>query len=205
MTRRKVIVLATRNKGKVEELRTLLTEAQIDVRSIDDYPDTPEVEEDAGSFEGNALKKAEVVARHTGEATLADDSGLEVVALDGEPGVNSARYAGPDADDRANRRRLLDELNDKVDRTAQFRCVLAFVGDDVRETFEGVCEGTIAEEELGQGGFGYDPVFIPANYEVTFAEMSRHEKNMISHRGRAMRKLKVFLLDYLGSAVATAE
>jgi XTP/dITP diphosphohydrolase len=197
MADRRIIVIATRNKGKVEELRALLGDLPVEVRAAGDYEGLGEVEEDAESFEGNALKKAHAVARFTGEAALADDSGLEVDALDGAPGVHSARYAGPDGDAEANRQRLLSALRDAVDRRARFRCALAFV-DGVNEwVFDGSCEGEIINEERGEGGFGYDPVFAPDGYVVTFAEMSRQEKNVISHRGRAMRKLRVFLDEHL--------
>jgi XTP/dITP diphosphohydrolase len=197
MADRRIIVIATRNKGKVEELRALLGDLPVEVRAAGDYEGLGEVEEDAESFEGNALKKAHAVARFTGEAALADDSGLEVDALDGAPGVHSARYAGPDGDAEANRQRLLSTLRDAVDRRARFRCALAFV-DGVNEwVFDGSCEGEIINEERGEGGFGYDPVFAPDGYVVTFAEMSRQEKNVISHRGRAMRKLRVFLDEHL--------
>jgi XTP/dITP diphosphohydrolase len=197
MADRRIIVIATRNKGKVEELRALLGDLPVEVRAAGDYEGLGEVEEDAESFEGNALKKAHAVARFTGEAALADDSGLEVDALDGAPGVHSARYAGPDGDAEANRQRLLSALRDAVDRRARFRCALAFV-DGVNEwVFDGSCEGEIINEERGEGGFGYDPVFAPDGYVVTFAEMSRQEKNVISHRGRAMRKLRVFLDEHI--------
>jgi XTP/dITP diphosphohydrolase len=197
MADRRIIVIATRNKGKVEELRALLGDLPVEVRAAGDYEGLGEVEEDAESFEGNALKKAHAVARFTGEAALADDSGLEVDALDGAPGVHSARYAGPDGDAEANRQRLLSALRDAVDRRARFRCALAFV-DGVNEwVFDGSCEGEIINEERGEGGFGYDPVFVPDGYVVTFAEMSRQEKNVISHRGRAMRKLRVFLDEHI--------
>jgi XTP/dITP diphosphohydrolase len=197
MADRRIIVIATRNRGKVEELRALLGDLPVEVRAAGDYEGLGEVEEDAETFEGNALKKAHAVALFTGEAALADDSGLEVDALDGAPGVHSARYAGPDGDAEANRQRLLEAMRDAVDRQARFRCALAFV-DGVNEwVFDGSCEGEIINEERGEGGFGYDPVFVPDGYVVTFAEMSRQEKNMISHRGRAMRKLRVFLDEHL--------
>lgn len=191
------IVLATRNPGKVAELRALLADLPVELVSAAEVEGAPEVEEDAPTLEGNARKKAEELHAHTGLPALADDTGLEVDALGGAPGVHSARFAGPSADDTANRARLLRDLDGSADRTARFRTVLAFAdGGEVR-FFEGVCEGQITESERGAGGFGYDALFQPEDETRTFAEMPAEAKNAVSHRGRALRAFADFLHDRL--------
>lgn len=191
------IVLATRNPGKVAELRTLLADLPVELVSAADIDGAPDVEEDASTLEGNARKKAEALHRHTGLPALADDTGLEVETLGGAPGVHSARFAGPDADDAANRARLLRDLDGADDRSARFRTVLAFAdGGDV-QFFEGTCEGEITESERGSKGFGYDALFQPEGEAQTFAEMSAESKNKISHRGRALQQFAVFLRNQL--------
>lgn len=187
------LVLATRNPGKVAEMRALLAGLPVDLLSSDDFPDAPEVDEDASTLEGNARKKALALHAHTGLPALADDTGLEVEALAGRPGVHSARYAGPDADALANRRRLLAELDGKANRAAQFRTVVALADDSGVRCFEGRCRGRILEQERGEGGFGYDALFMPVDAMHTFAELSAEEKNRISHRGQAMRAVAAFL------------
>lgn len=188
-----IIVLATHNPGKVAELRALLADLPVELVSAAEVEGAPEVEEDAPTLEGNARKKAEALHAHTGLPALADDTGLEVDALGGAPGVRSARFAGPDADDAANRARLLRDLDGADDRAARFRTVLAFAdGADVR-FFEGVCPGTITESERGEGGFGYDALFQPEGEARTFAEMPAEAKNAVSHRGRALRAFADFL------------
>ena len=180
------LVLATRNPGKVAELRARLAGLDVDLVSAADL-DAPEVEEDADTLRGNAERKARALFAHAGRPALADDTGLEVDALDGRPGVWSARYAGPDATDEDNRRHLLTELAGAPRRTARFRTVLAYADAAGVQFFDGVCEGLITTEEEGAGGFGYDPVFRPAAGDGrTFAQMSAEEKNRISHRGRAL-------------------
>ena len=180
------LVLATRNPGKVSELAARLADLDVDLVSAADLG-APPVEEDADTLAGNAEKKARALFAHAGLPALADDTGLEVDALDGRPGVHSARYAGDDADDVDNRRKLLAELAGAESRTARFRTVLAYVDGDGVRTFDGVCEGAITRAESGTGGFGYDAVFRPAQADGrTFAEMSADEKNQISHRGRAL-------------------
>lgn len=188
------LVLATRNPGKVKELRALLGDLSVTLRTPADLDAPPDVDEDQPTLEGNARKKALTLHAYTGLPTLADDTGLEVAALDGRPGVHSARYAGPDADDAANRTKLLRQLTGAADRGAQFRTVLAWVDEDgdVR-TFEGVCRGHIITEERGTGGFGYDALFVPEGESQTFAELSAAEKNQISHRARALRQFVDFL------------
>ncbi|GIV59991.1 MAG: non-canonical purine NTP pyrophosphatase [Rhodothermaceae bacterium] len=187
------IVLATRNPGKVRELRALLAGWPVVLRTAADFPGAPEVEEDAPTLEGNARKKALALHRHTGLPALADDTGLEVDALGGRPGVHSARFAGPGAGDAENRARLLQELHGVPDRTARFRTVLAFATDDGVLCFEGICRGYILEKERGRGGFGYDPLFVPEGETRTFAELSPAEKNALSHRGKALRAWLAFL------------
>lgn len=187
------LVLATRNPGKVREIRALLHDLPVRLHSAVDFPDAPMVEEDAPTLEGNARKKAATLQAHTGLPTLADDTGLEVAALNGRPGVHSARYAGPDADDTANRARLRQAMQHQADRTARFRTVLAFAEDDAVQFFEGICTGRLLDEERGHGGFGYDPLFVPDGETRTFAELSPAEKNRISHRGRALRAFAAYL------------
>ena len=197
------IVLATRNKKKVEEIKRIVKDMPISVYSLDDFPDCPEVEEDGKTFEDNAVKKAMAVSKHTNMPALADDSGLEVYALDGEPGVLSARYAGENADDRKNTEKLLNEMRSVPDgkRGARFACciALAFPAGDLAlrdgkaETFTGYSEGSIGREPKGSNGFGYDPVFYPAGCKRTFAEMDDEEKDSLSHRGAALKKLHEYL------------
>jgi len=185
------IVVASRNPHKIEELRAILSGLDIDIKSALDYPELEEVEEDRRTLEGNALKKARYVHEYTGLPVLADDTGLEVDALEGRPGVFSARYAGEDATYEENTRKLLSELAgvENSVRLAQFRTVVAFITETGGEfTFEGICRGQILSEPRGEKGFGYDPVFQPKGYEKTFAELESSEKNIISHRGRAIQK-----------------
>lgn len=192
----KTIVLASRNPHKIEELRETLSDLGIDLKSALDFPELEEVEEDKLTLEGNALKKARYVFEKTGLPTLADDTGLEVDALDGRPGVFSARYAGEEATYRDNLRKLLEELAGvkEEDRLAQFRTVVAFIDEGGEEhVFEGICPGAILKDPRGSKGFGYDPVFRPEGYEQTFAELDSNEKNEISHRGRAIQKFYSWL------------
>jgi len=187
------LVLATGNEGKKKEIEYLLRDFDLKIYSLRDFDGLPEVDEDQPTLEGNAEKKARVIHELVGMPTLADDTGLEVDALDGRPGVYSARYAGEDGNADANRALLLKEMADKSNRKARFRTVLAYFINGEKYLFEGVCEGEIISTERGVGGFGYDPVFLPENSEMTFAEMSVEEKNKISHRGRALRKFTDYL------------
>ena len=195
------IVLATRNPGKVAELAAMLEELPIQLISAVDVPNAPNVEEDADSLRGNAEKKARALYEHTGLPSLADDTGLEVDALAGAPGVYSARYAGPECKDTANRAKLLAALEGCEDRSptsrgrlARFRTSLAFADGAGLHFFDGVCEGVITNEERGSAGFGYDAVFQPLDADGrTFAEMDKAEKNRISHRGRALAQFVQFL------------
>ena len=189
------LVLATGNEGKKKEIEYLLRDFDLKIYSLRDFDGLPEVDEDQPTLEGNAEKKARVIHELVGMPTLADDTGLEVDALDGRPGVYSARYAGEDGNADANRELLLKEMANQSNRVARFRTVLAYFINGEKHLFEGVCEGEIIEIERGIGGFGYDPVFVPENSQMTFAEMSVEEKNKISHRGKALRKF----VDYLSN------
>jgi XTP/dITP diphosphohydrolase len=189
------LVLATGNPGKVEELRALLADLPLTLIPGSDLETPPDVEEDAETLAGNARKKARAFHEHTGQATLADDTGLEVAALDGGPGVHTARFAGPDATADDNKRRLLAVMEGVEDRRARFRTVAALVAPDgTVHTFEGTCEGTITTEPRGDGGFGYDPLFLPDGYDQTFAEMPPETKNAISHRQEALDAVRAFLI-----------
>lgn len=190
------LVLASRNKHKIEELQETLKDIGVQLKSTHDFPQLKEVEEDHPTLEGNALKKARYVYEATGLPALSDDTGLEVDALDGRPGVFSARYAGEDATYQDNLEKLLEELAGVApkDRKAQFRTIVALVSDDDTHTFEGVCRGVILSKPRGDKGFGYDPVFQPEGYNQTFAELDPGVKNEISHRGRAIKKLRNFLI-----------
>ena len=188
------LVLATRNPGKVAELRARLEGLSVALVSAADVDGAPEVDEDRDTLRGNAEKKARALHAHTGRPALADDTGLEVDALGGAPGVRSARFAGPDADDAANRAHLLRHLENDDDRSARFRTVLAFADGVDTHFFDGVCEGTITRDERGDGGFGYDSLFVPADGDGrTFAQMDKTEKNAISHRGRALDAFAAWL------------
>ena len=191
------IVLATRNKKKVEEIRRIIADLPITILSLDDFPNCPETVEDRDTFEGNATKKATEVCQCTGKCALADDSGLEVDALDGAPGVYSARYGGPgESSDTRNYEKLLSELKNVSDekRGAQFVCCMVLAMPGGQETsFFGYAKGSIGREARGNTGFGYDPVFIPEGHLRTFAEMSGKEKDALSHRGKALEKLANFL------------
>jgi XTP/dITP diphosphohydrolase len=187
------IVLASRNQGKVKEIRMMFSDLGIALLSLNDCPGTPEIVEDGKSFLENAVKKAKVVAESTGEIVLADDSGLEVDALGGAPGILSARYAGQDADDRQNIRKLLRDMKGipPENRGAAFRCILVlYPADGHYEAFEGRWEGMIAEKPVGLDGFGYDPIFFLPGEGVTVAQLSSEVKNRISHRAQAFAKLK---------------
>ncbi|MCH8558569.1 MAG: RdgB/HAM1 family non-canonical purine NTP pyrophosphatase [Balneolia bacterium] len=188
-----LIVLASSNPHKVEELRATLAPLNIGLKSSADFPGLDEVVEDAPTLQGNALKKAEYLYKMTGLPSLADDTGLEVDALDGRPGVYSARYAGEKASYEDNVQKLLREMKGQKDRKARFRTALVFMNPSGTFIFNGVCDGAIRSEKSGSGGFGYDPVFEPAGYSVTFAELDQDEKNAISHRGRAVQKFVDFL------------
>ncbi|MBQ7189960.1 MAG: RdgB/HAM1 family non-canonical purine NTP pyrophosphatase [Kiritimatiellae bacterium] len=183
------LLLATRNANKVREIKEIFQSAEVTLVSADEVPGLPEdVEEDADTFEGNALEKARTLCAASGLWTLADDSGLEVRALNNEPGVHSARYAGEPTNTPANNAKLLRNLEGVTDRAARFRCAIALCAPDGREwTVQGSCPGRIIEEPRGATGFGYDPLFVPDGYDQTFAELGPEIKNRISHRARALQ------------------
>lgn len=183
------VVLATRNAGKVREIMDILAPHGFEVSSLRDFPEIGEIIEDGATFKENAMIKATTVAAHTGLIALADDSGLEVDALDGAPGVHSSRFAGEGKDDQANNLKLLEQLSDipAEQRAARFKCVIAIAEiDGWVHLAEGSCEGIIINEPRGEGGFGYDPLFYVPEYDKTFAELDPAVKNKISHRARAL-------------------
>ena len=192
------VLLATGNRKKAAEIVAILREGEgpvTEFASLADFPDLPEVVEDGDTFLANARKKAHPAAKETGLPTLGEDSGLEVDALGGAPGIYSARYAGEDAADGDNSRKLLEEMRDVPagKRGARYRCVAVLAWPDGREvTADGSCEGEIAREPRGDGGFGYDPVFLLGDGRM-MAELTPEEKDAISHRGRALRKLRTLL------------
>ena len=190
------LVVATRNPGKIRELELLLQGVVATVVPIGSFPDLPDVDEDGATFAENAVKKARIAAKATGLPALADDSGLMVDALGGRPGVFSARFAGEGAGDAANNLKLLRELAGipASGRTAAFHCVLAFcLPDGTCRTFEGRLPGKILDEQQGDGGFGYDPLFLVPEYGQTLAQLSLEIKNRISHRGRALAEFRRYL------------
>ena len=188
----KTLVFATNNLHKLEEVRDILG-GSFRIASLKEIGCTDDIPETADTLEGNSLQKARYVKEKFGYDCCADDTGLEVEALGGAPGVFSARYAGPGHDSEANMQKLLKELERKTNRQAQFRTVVALLLDGEEYTFEGIVRGTILTERRGTAGFGYDPVFVPEGYAETFAEMGSEEKNRISHRARAVQKLADFL------------
>jgi len=191
------IIIATKNKGKVREIKHYLKNLDINLLSLNDFEEIPEVVEDGGSFRDNSLKKARIIAKALKKPALADDSGLEVDFLNGNPGVYSSRYSGECATDKSNRDKLLSELlniKDLERRSARFVCHLVFWHPQKGLLFEtdGVCEGNIGFEETGIGGFGYDCIFIPRGFDRTMAQLSEDEKNEISHRGKALKNFANF-------------
>lgn len=194
------MILATKNKGKIKEFQALVQGMGIELLSLEDCPDMPDVSEDGCTFQENALKKACAIAKHTGITAISDDSGLEVDALNGAPGIHSARYAGEQASDQENIQKLLKTLTGLPlnKRTARFRCVIAVCTPQGRHiTTEGTCEGAIALEPRGSHGFGYDPVFLLLDRNCTMAELEPGIKNLISHRAMALARLKDILLDFV--------
>lgn len=189
-------MVATRNRGKLHEIEAVLAGVVEKVLCAADFPKLPETNEDGATFSENALKKAREAMLFTGLPTIADDSGLVVQALDERPGVFSARFAGESADDVANNRKLLAEMDGTPpeQRQAAFVCVMAFVTPDgVEQIFSGRVSGRILDQERGSGGFGYDPLFLVDGFERTMAELTLEEKNCISHRGKALRLFRTYL------------
>jgi XTP/dITP diphosphohydrolase len=186
-----ILVIATRNKGKTQEIKALLKGFPVDIKNLDDFGPIPHLEEDGDTFDENAYKKASFAARILGLPALADDSGLIVEALDGAPGIHSARYAGENATDEQRYLKLLDDMKGKTNRKAAFECVISIaVPTGPALTYEARCEGLITTEPAGSNGFGYDPVFFYTPLNKTFAQITREEKNRISHRGKALAELK---------------
>ncbi len=192
----KQLLLASNNADKATEFRSAFADLSITLKTLKDFPQFPPTEEDAPTLEGNAVKKAMEAWQRTSLPSLADDTGLEVYYLNGEPGVYSSRYAGPGATYADNCRKLVAAMKGVPPRRrrAQFRCVLAFTPDGKAiHTVDGICPGVIIEQPSGGGGFGYDPVFLPDGYTQTFAEMSVAMKNTLSHRGKAIIAMKKVL------------
>jgi len=196
----KELVIASKNKGKIKEIQAAFQNIGVKVISLAEFEEIPDAVEDGKTFEENALIKAHFYSKLTGRACLADDSGLEVDALHGEPGVYSARYAGETATDFKNNAKLISELQkiNGIGSTARFRCVLAFVDMNGESILcNGSCEGIILEKERGNGGFGYDPLFYIEEFKKSMAEITIEEKNQISHRGAALRVMAEKLAEYL--------
>ncbi|MDH4231326.1 MAG: XTP/dITP diphosphatase [Nitrospirota bacterium] len=193
------IVLATTNRKKAEEMKRMFAGHDFNFVTLNSFPGCPEVVEDGKTFRANAAKKARAVSKFTGLPAVADDSGLEVAALGGAPGIFSARYAGENANDSENVKKLLRDMRPVTDnkgREARFVCCIAFaVPDGKLKTFTGHIKGTIGKAPKGFNGFGYDPVFYPEGCDKTFAEMTDQEKDGLSHRGRAMKKLYRYLMN----------
>jgi XTP/dITP diphosphohydrolase len=199
------LVLATRNQGKIEEFRRILEElapGQIDLIGVDQFPHLVDVDETGSTFEENSLLKARYTSEATGLPAIADDSGLCVDALNGDPGIYSARWAGTHGDDRANLEKVLEQLKDVPDenRTAYFICVASLVLPDGRQKVaEGRFEGHILHAPVGNNGFGYDPIFQPFGMSISSAQMSAEEKDLVSHRGKSLRSLAPHVIQMLAS------
>jgi len=194
------LLVATQNPGKVREIRKALKGLRLRIRSLRDFRKVPSMEEDGKSFAENALKKARFYSKIYRTLTLSDDSGLEVDILKGSPGIHSARFAGEKATDRENRQKLLLHLEGipLLRRVARFRCSLALVSPVGKEALvEGECRGKIGLKEVGRKGFGYDPLFIPSGQGKTMAQLTTEEKNRISHRGKALRKLRKIIGEFV--------
>jgi XTP/dITP diphosphohydrolase len=186
------IIIATKNAGKVKDFETLFSPKRFKVKSLLDFPEIEDVEETGVTFAENATLKAETISSALNKPVIADDSGLAIDALNGEPGVYSARYAGENKDDNANIEKVLQKLSDVPfeKRTARFHCALAIAVPGKRtEIVEGTCEGRILEEKRGENGFGYDPIFFVEKWNCSMAELSKEQKNQISHRANALQKL----------------
>ncbi|HZG70488.1 MAG TPA: XTP/dITP diphosphatase [Chondromyces sp.] len=192
----KSVIIATKNQGKAKEFQQMFGRYGVEVKTLLDYPDFPDIEETGSTFEENAILKAEALSKELHVPVIADDSGLEIDSLEGRPGVYSARYAGEEKNDEANLEKVLSELNglSPAERTARFKCVLAVAlpGKNT-ETFFGSCEGRILDEKRGKNGFGYDPIFFVEEYGQTMAELPAETKNKISHRAEALKKLQARL------------
>jgi XTP/dITP diphosphohydrolase len=198
------LLIATRNRHKLREIQEIFAAPDLRLLTVEDFPHLPDVVEEGDSFEANAEKKAVEIARAAGTWTLADDSGLEVEALGGLPGVRSARFAGEPVNCEANSRKLLEALGSSANRRARFRCVIALASPDgVCRTVEGRCGGSITRAPRGANGFGYDPLFVPEGHTQTFAEMDPALKNRISHRSRALSRARAEWCAVLGCNTVT--
>ncbi|MFC1767766.1 RdgB/HAM1 family non-canonical purine NTP pyrophosphatase [Candidatus Margulisiibacteriota bacterium] len=197
MAKKKRLVIATKNKGKVREIKHLLKNFKVKVISLLDMPKVPDIKETAKTFKGNAIKKAKTIARKFNSLVLADDSGLQVKSLRNHPGVKSARYAGPNPTTNKLCGKLLREMKAKKDRKARFVCVIAVADAEKVRTVKGICSGKIGYKMKGTQGFGYDPVFIPGGATRTFAQMPLKIKNKISHRGKALQKAKKLIKKFI--------
>ncbi len=187
---KQIIVIATTNKGKTREIRELLSGVPVEIKNLDDFGPIPEVIEDGETFDDNAYKKASFTAKVLGYPAMADDSGLCVEALDGAPGVYSARYAGENATDKDNVTKMLNAMNNKENRNASFKCVISIaVPTGAALTYEGECKGVLTKEPAGENGFGYDPLFFYPDLNKTFAQLTIAEKGKISHRGKALKQV----------------
>ena len=190
------LVFATGNPNKVREVRQMIQGTDFDFKSLKDIGCLEDIPETQPTIEGNAIQKAEYVKINYGYDCFAEDTGLEIEALDGRPGVYSARYAGPEKDAAANVKLVLEQLIDENNRKARFKTVIALILGNNTHTFEGIINGVIALNPTGQGGFGYDPIFIPEGHSISFAEMDPAMKNKISHRARAMDAFSKFINQY---------
>ncbi|TMU85740.1 XTP/dITP diphosphatase [Bacillus sp. BHET2] len=198
MTKR--VIIATKNSGKAKEFQQMFAPYGYEVQTLLDLLHIEDVEETGETFEENAILKAETVAKELGELVIADDSGLAIDALEGRPGVYSARYAGLEKSDEANMEKVLSELQsvEESERTARFHCVLAIAGPDMEtKTVTGTCEGMILKEKRGSNGFGYDPIFFVPTLQKSMAELTPDEKSQISHRGHALKKLRNIISDFI--------
>lgn len=189
------LVFATNNQHKLDEVRKVVT-GDFEIVSLSEIDCHDDIPETADTLEGNALQKARYIKEHFGYDCFADDTGLEVEALNNAPGIYSARYAGPEHDSEANMNKLLQKMKDKENRKAQFRTAIALILNGKEYLFEGIVRGSIITEKRGNSGFGYDPIFVPENYTETFAELGNDIKNQISHRAEAVKKLIEFLSNY---------
>ena len=194
------LVVATKNRGKLREIKELLKDCDLDITSLADYPNAPEIAEDGKTFGQNALKKAATIALYTKKLTLGEDSGIEVKALNNEPGIHSARFSGANATDKKNNAKLLRSLRDVPfkRRQARYRCCAALVDSNgIIDIVNGQCSGLITRHARGKNGFGYDPYFLIARHDKTFGELDPAIKAKISHRARALKKVKRTLQNYL--------
>ena len=185
-----ILILATQNKGKTKEIKDILKDFPITIKNLNDFGPIPDVEEDGKTFDDNAYKKASFAARILGHPAMADDSGLVVEALNGKPGVKSARYAGDNAKNSDNCEKLIKNMKNKKNRKAFFECVISIaVPTGQALTYHGTCNGLITEKPSGNNGFGYDPFFFYPDFNKTFAEISMEQKNQVSHRGKALKQV----------------